>query len=73
MKPNTRCFVKVRKVIDKHIMNDQRYNFGNIILTNFRAFFGSKFLKILGAITAEKNIRLPIKNGKRNLMICDII
>ncbi len=54
------------------IKKDQRYNLGNILRINFLAFFWSSDKKTFGATTIEKNIRLPIRNGTRKLIVTKI-
>ena len=54
------------------IKKAHRYNLGNILRMNFLAFFSSSDIKTLGATTIEKNIRLPIRNGTRKLIVTKI-
>ena len=50
------------------IKKDHKYNLGKMVLTNFLALFESSVEKVVGAITAEKKIKLPIKKGIRKLI-----
>ena len=45
----------------------QRYNFGNIHLIKDLAFCSGSILKTLGAIIAEKNIKLPNKKEDKKV------
>ena len=55
------------------IKKAHRYNLGNILRINFLALFWSSDAKTLGATTTEKNIRLPIRNGTRKLIITKVM
>ena len=46
-----------------------RYSFGNIDLIKDLAFFSGSTLKTLGAIIAEKNIKLPNKKEDKKVEI----
>ncbi len=50
------------------IKKDHKYSLGKMVLTNFLALLESSVEKVVGAITAEKKIKLPIKNGIRKLI-----
>tara|TARA_B100001287_G_scaffold89181_1_gene74729 strand:+ start:490 stop:687 length:198 start_codon:yes stop_codon:yes gene_type:complete len=50
-----------------------KYNLGNMLRMNFLALFWSSDMKTLGATTKEKNIRLPIRNGMRKLIISKLM
>ena len=53
----------------KLITIPHKYNFGNILLIKDLAFFSGSVLKTLGAIIAEKNIKLPNKKEDRKIEI----
>jgi len=66
--------IKDRKLLIKKRINEIKrlnipeyiYSFGKIPRKKSLAFFSSKFLKTLGATSAEKKIRPPKRNGIMN-------